>query len=266
MIATANDQGSIECRDIRVSYETRGQKREVLRQLDLSVPASTIVSLLGPSGCGKSTLLRVIAGLVNPDGGSVTIGGEGWSKTASSKPEWMSFVFQESALLPWRTVRENVALPIELRGGLFNPQSQEQVARWLEHVGLGKSDWNKKPNELSGGMKMRASIARAMVTKPKILLMDEPFAALDDVLRSKLNDLLLKIAREENCTVVFVTHNIAEAVYLSDTIAIMARGQIAEQIPVHFNELRTNRLRGTPEFASYFGQVSDILFRSALDS
>ena len=266
MMASASDLGSIECSDIRLSYSTRGQKREVLKQLDLSVPASKIVSLLGPSGCGKSTLLRVIAGLVNPDGGMVSIGGEGRPKSDTSKPDWMSFVFQESALLPWRTVRENVALPIELRGDLSNAQSQEQVARWLEHVGLGKSDWNKKPNELSGGMKMRASIARAMVTKPKILLMDEPFAALDDVLRSKLNDLLLKIAREECCTVVFVTHNIAEAVYLSDTIAIMARGQIAEQISIHFDELRTNRLRGTSEFASYFGQVSDILFRTALDT
>lgn len=266
MIASANELGLIQCNGIGISFSTRGQKRDVLKQLNLNVPANKIVSLLGPSGCGKSTLLRIIAGLVSPDSGSVTIDGGEWSTTTTSKPEWMSFVFQEAALLPWRTVRENVALPLELRGGASDDQSQDQVSRWLEHVGLGKSDWNKKPNQLSGGMKMRASIARAMVTKPKILLMDEPFAALDDVLRSRLNDLLLKIASEESCTVVFVTHNIAEAVYLSDTIAIMSRGQIAEQIPIQFHESRTNKLRGTPAFANYFGQVSDILFRTALDT
>jgi NitT/TauT family transport system ATP-binding protein len=144
-------------------------------------------------------------------------------------------------------------------------QQQSSVKDLVEHllglVGFQKSDWRKFPSQLSGGMKMRASIARAMSTQPTILLLDEPFAALDDMLRSKLNDLLLTIASEQKCTMLFVTHNISEAIYLSDAIAVMSQGRIAERLKVPFAFPRQASLRSTPEFAAYYGQVATSLAR-----
>ena len=252
----------IACAGIRLAFGTRAAKQNVLNDLSLEVGAGQIVSLLGPSGCGKSTLLRVVAGLIEPNAGEVIIDGERVTRAMSrGSREKVSFVFQEPALLPWRTVWQNVMLPSQLRGVHSNQETREFVEHLLGLVGFQKADWRKFPSQLSGGMKMRASIARAMSTRPSILLLDEPFAALDDMLRSRLNDLLLAIAAEQNCTMLFVTHNISEAIYLSQAIAIMNQGRIADRLDVPFAFPRQASLRSTPEFAAYYGQVVTSLSR-----
>ncbi len=252
----------IACTGIRLAFGTRAAKQTVLNDLSLEVGAGQIVSLLGPSGCGKSTLLRVVAGLIEPNEGEVVIDGEPVTRAMSrASREKVSFVFQEPALLPWRTVLQNVMLPSQLRGVHSSPGTQEFVEHLLGLVGFQKSDWRKFPAQLSGGMKMRASIARAMSTRPSILLLDEPFAALDDMLRSRLNDLLLTIAAEQNCTMLFVTHNISEAIYLSQAIAVMSQGRIADRLEVPFAFPREASLRSTPEFAAYYGRVVASLSR-----
>jgi len=231
----------------------------VLTGLSLDVSPGEIVALLGASGCGKSTLLRAIARLVQPTDGEVTF----------SKPNRragdLAFVFQDATLLPWRTVAENVVLPLELgcRGrdtGQAAVQAAVQAA--LTAVGLFERDYAKFPRELSGGMRMRTSIARALVTDPSILLLDEPFAALDDILRNRLNDLLLQLWQERQRTILFVTHNIAEAIYLSHRIAIFGSGKIAEVVANPLPWPRCAAQRSSPEFATFFGQVSQKLATS----
>jgi NitT/TauT family transport system ATP-binding protein len=263
--ASENASPLIACKDLSLTFTHGRHSQRVLDRLSLSVNEGQIVTLLGPSGCGKSTLLRVIAGLINCNDGQATIRSAiaSVSMPMSVRRE-IAFVFQESALLPWRSVWNNVLLPLELRGTASTSQSRSRCIELLELVGFTKTDWKKLPSQLSGGMKMRASIARAMSTSPKILLLDEPFAALDDMLRSKLNDLLLAISAKERCTMLFVTHNIAEAIYLSDEIAIMSRGKIAERMKVPFAFPREASLRSTAAFASYYGRVVDALTASTL--
>jgi len=254
MAATA-----IECEELRVVFAHRGNPQTILDGLNLTVPAGQIVTLLGPSGCGKSTLLRVIAGLTKPTSGSLRIEG----KSVSELQHRLAFVFQESALLPWRTVLQNVRLPWEIRKRDPSLDIESKIHSALELVGFKPSDYNKKPHQLSGGMKMRASIARALITQPNIMLLDEPFAALDDMLRSKLNDLLLKIVEQTQTTMLFVTHNISEAIYLSHSIAVFSQGRIGEQIQVHLPTPRTTTVRSTSEFAAMYGRVSESLARNA---
>lgn len=224
----------------------------VLSGLSLDVAPGEIVALLGASGCGKSTLLRAIARLVSPSAGEVTF----------SKPNRragdLAFVFQDATLLPWRTVAENVVLPLQL-GNRGRDGSQAAVQSALAAVGLAERDYAKFPRELSGGMRMRTSIARALVTDPSILLLDEPFAALDDILRNRLNDLLLELWQERQRTILFVTHNIAEAIYLSHRIAIFGSGKIAEIITNPLPWPRCAAHRSSPEFAAFFGHVSQRL-------
>lgn len=255
---------AIECQDLRVVFANRGTQQTILDGLNLTVPMGQIVTLLGPSGCGKSTLLRVVAGLTAPTAGQLRIEG----KNVADIQHKLAFVFQESALLPWRTVYQNVRLPLELRKrDLKKTQAlvdlDSNIQSTLELVGFKPADWNKKPHQLSGGMKMRASIARALITRPDILLLDEPFAALDDMLRSKLNDLLLKIVDQTKTTMLFVTHNIAEAIYLSHTIAVFSQGRIGQSIHVDLPFPRNSAVRSTPQFGALYGLVSESLARNA---
>jgi NitT/TauT family transport system ATP-binding protein len=252
-------QTEIECQALEVVFANRGNKQTILDGLDLTVPAGQIVTLLGPSGCGKSTLLRVVAGLTKPTSGSLCIEG----KSIRENQHKLAFVFQESALLPWRSVYQNVRLPWEIRKAPAGFDLDSAIQNVLELVGFKPNDWNKKPHQLSGGMKMRASIARALITKPDILLLDEPFAALDDMLRSKLNDLLLKIVEQTHTTMLFVTHNIAEAIYLSHSIAVFSQGKIGERIDVDLPTPRQASVRSSPEFAAMYGRVSESLARNA---
>jgi NitT/TauT family transport system ATP-binding protein len=221
---------------------------EALAGVDLEVGAGEFLSLLGPSGCGKSTLLRVIAGLVPPSAGAV-----------ESPRSGIGFVFQDATLMPWATALANARLPLRLRG-VPRGEADVRAAAALAAVGLAGSEraW---PRELSGGMRMRVSIARALVTRPSLLLMDEPFAALDEITRHRLNDDLLRLRAESGVTVVFVTHSVFESVYLSSRVAVMAArpGRVAASLPVGASSPRPPGFRTSAEFAALCREVTAAL-------
>jgi NitT/TauT family transport system ATP-binding protein len=234
---------------------------EVVAPLDLEIGRQEFVALVGPSGCGKTSLLRMIAGLLPPSRGTLTLTPSSTSPTNSkSPPIRRAFVFQDPTLLPWRNVSENVQLPLELQRR-SRSQRREAAARVIERVGLRQEDMAKFPRMLSGGMRMRVSLARALVTQPDLLLLDEPFAPLDDLLRQRLNEELLSLWSREGWTGIFVTHNVAEAVFLSQRILVMAGGpgRVVAEIPVPFPYPREPSLRATPEFARVTGEVADRL-------
>ena len=229
-----------------------------LSNMSLTVERGQFLSLLGPSGCGKSTALRIIAGLGPASSGSID-----WpSSTINSKglPEGdIGFVFQDPTLMPWATVFGNVYLPLKLQR-VSKDDARARVMETLALVGL--SDFaDAYPRELSGGMKMRVSIARALVTKPKLLLMDEPFAALDEITRQKLNDDVLKLWRQSGVTVIFVTHSVFESAYLSSRIAVMrARpGQVFTDIPISTSSDRDDLYRSSEEYRATCAVVSKAL-------
>jgi NitT/TauT family transport system ATP-binding protein len=217
--------------------------------ISLKVERGEFVTFLGPSGCGKSTLLRLVSGLIPVSEGTVRVNG----MTPENARELVSFIFQDATLLPWRTVEKNVGLGMELEHAA-RPARKERVARMLELVGLSHVA-KRYPRQLSGGMKMRASIARALVSRPRILLMDEPFAALDEMTRDRLNEELLRLYSEQKWTVLFVTHSVAEAVFLSTRVVILAAhpGRVAHQISI---DLPWPRTAGTRESKAYEEQVT----------
>ncbi|WP_222837459.1 ABC transporter ATP-binding protein [Marinobacter sp. F3R11] len=233
-----------------------------LKGAALTVKQGEFVSLLGPSGCGKSTLLRIMAGL-----GEVTTGTVKWWEqdydVVGSKGCKLAFVFQNATLMPWARVRKNVRLPLDLEHE-NSAESEKKVDDALEMVGLKGFD-ESFPRELSGGMQMRASIARAMVTEPDLLLMDEPFGALDEMTRNKLNDDVLKLKKENGWTIVFVTHSVYEAVYLSSRVVVMAArpGRIVDDIKIDKPYPRSPDFRISTEFAGYCRQVSQALERAS---
>jgi NitT/TauT family transport system ATP-binding protein len=241
-----------------------GDGPNVLERVSLSVAAGEFVALLGPSGCGKSTLLRLMAGLMKPSTGSLRVADQS-PDVARRTNTRVAFVFQDPTLLPWRTVTENIRLPFELQGALAN-ESSARVTAALELVGLQPSDRHKRPRELSGGMRMRVSLARALVTDPNLLLLDEPFAALDDVLRQQLNEELVRLWQRSGWTGVFVTHNVAEAVFLSQRVLVMTArpGTILAEVPVPFPYPRTPALRGTAEFAQLTAMLGQRLREATL--
>jgi NitT/TauT family transport system ATP-binding protein len=227
-----------------------------LADFSLDVRDGEFVSLLGPSGCGKSTALRIIAGLSQPDAGSSVVTGEG--RAAGG----IGFVFQEPTLMPWATVDANVRLPLRLKGGDIS-QSADNVALALDRVGLAGFS-HAYPRELSGGMKMRASIARALVTEPRLILMDEPFAALDEITRFKLNNDLLALWLMLQRTVIFVTHSIFESVYLSQRIVVMTSrpGRVFAEVAIDAPYPRNDHFRTSADYAGYCRIVSDTLARA----
>ena len=216
-----------------------------LADVDLTILPGEFVSLLGPSGCGKSTLLKLIAGLVAPSLGEIDWPQSSYDAQGSPEPA-LGFVFQEPTLLPWRTAADNVHLPL-LLAGVEKKDARQRVDDALAQVGLSAFA-DLHPRQLSGGMKMRVSIARALVTRPKILLMDEPFAALDEITRSKLNDELLELFTRQGLTVIFVTHSVYELVYLSSRIVVLSSrpGRITADIPIDLGFPRTEDLRTSP--------------------
>ncbi|MGH6871075.1 MAG: ABC transporter ATP-binding protein [Rhizomicrobium sp.] len=218
--------------------------------MSLEVEAGDFLSLVGPSGCGKSTVLRIVAGLLAPESGTVAF--------PQGRPE-IGFVFQEPTLMPWTTALGNARLPLDLKHAAKN-EAQDRAARALARVGLAGFE-NAFPRELSGGMKMRVSIARALAAEPKLLLMDEPFAALDELTRQALNDDLIKLAREDGITVLFVTHSVYESTYLSSRVAVMTPrpGRIAAEITLSPPADRDARYRLTAEFTQAAGRISAAL-------
>src|SRR3954449_2370010 len=228
-----------------------------LGPLDLDVRSGEFVSLLGPSGCGKSTALRLIAGLNEPTSGHVGVSHRsGQARAGHSSGFAIGFVFQEPTLMPWTNVRENVGLPLKLAHAPF-AVSDARVRQALAQVGLTEFA-DAYPRELSGGMKMRVSLARALVTDPDILLMDEPFAALDEITRFRLNNDLLALWRNLRKTVIFVTHSVFESVYLSQPVIVMTPrpGRIATEFRIDAAEPRAEEFRTSAEYAGYCRAVS----------
>jgi len=228
-----------------------------LEGVSAEVREAEFISLVGPSGCGKSTLLRILAGLEEVTSGAAMVGG--FAPASPQARAEMAFVFQEPTLLPWRTVLYNIALPLELRG-VGTKERLGRAREVLDLVGLSARA-GAFPRALSGGMKMRVSIARALVTRPKILLMDEPFGALDELTRQRLNDELLALKQATGATVVFVTHNMFEAVYLSQRILVMTPhpGRIAEVLEVPVPYPRTPEFRASETYGKLVYRVLSVL-------
>jgi NitT/TauT family transport system ATP-binding protein len=230
-----------------------------LGPFDLDVKRGEFVSLLGPSGCGKSTALRLIAGLTAPSSGKVSVS----HRTSDTRAgHSVGFVFQEPTLMPWARVRDNVRLPLKL-GHMPTAEADPRVAEVLAQVGLSEFA-DAYPRELSGGMKMRVSLARALVTRPDILLMDEPFAALDEITRFRLNNDLLELWRKLNMTVIFVTHSVFESVYLSQRVVVMSSrpGRINAEFRIDTPEPRVEDFRMSAGYAAYCREVSKALVPS----
>ncbi len=237
---------------------------QAIAGLDLHVAPGEFVALLGPSGCGKSTLLRLVAGLDQPEGGQVLIDGQP-ARLQSGQRQGLAFVFQDAHLLPWRDVLANVALPLELMGVAAGPR-RKAAGLAVEQVGLSDA-MHRYPAQLSGGMRMRVSLARAMVTNPQLLLLDEPFAALDEITRQGLDEQLRGLWLERRMTILFVTHAIAEAAFLAQRALVLTR-RPARVVLDHTIDLplqRSGSLRGTPQFAAQTAQLYEALQRGDRD-
>lgn len=227
----------------------------VLDRISLSARRGEFVSLIGPSGCGKSTLLRIIAGLTNATDGAVTVAGRSPEEASAD----LSFVFQEPTLLPWLTVAQNIAAPQRLRGIPRNERAEigKRVLEWVRLSDKAEA----YPRQLSGGQKMRVSLARAVALAPQLLLLDEPFGALDEMSRERLNEELLTLHREQHWTAFFVTHSVAEAVFLSDRVIVMTPnpGRVHADIPIGLPRPRTNETRLARAYQETVANVSRIL-------
>ncbi len=229
-----------------------------VQDLNLTIEQGQFVSLVGPSGCGKSTVLRIIAGL-----GSMSSGSLNWGNNSQPHAPRLAFVFQEAALMPWATVADNVRLPLKL-ANVPSREAIQSVSEALHLVDLQGFE-QSHPRQLSGGMKMRVSIARALVTKPDVLLLDEPFGALDEMTRSRLNSDLLDLWQQKLWTVVFVTHNIYEAVYLSNRVVVMAArpGRVVADVTIDAPYPRNEDFRTSVQFNAYCRQISHALTQAA---
>jgi NitT/TauT family transport system ATP-binding protein len=243
----------IDIADLSLTFETNDGPVHALSNVSLGVEKGDFISLIGPSGCGKTTLLRVIADLEHPTDGSISI--HGMTPEEARLKRAYGYVFQAPALYPWRTIGKNIALPLEILG-YSKEERAERVRKGLDLVNLTGFE-NKFPWQLSGGMQQRASIARALSFDPELLLMDEPFGALDEIVRDKLNEQLLRLWEKTQKTVVFVTHSIPEAVFLSTKIVVMSPrpGKIHDIIECNFPRDRTLDIRETPEFLDVANRV-----------
>ncbi len=255
---TSLERASIafELRDVGIRFPNA--ERSVIDNFSLRIRRGEFLSIVGPSGCGKSTLLKMLAGLLKPSAGTVER-----SMFAGDSGNRIGFVFQHPTLLPWRTAEANLQLPLELgRPRAVAPLSADECADLLRQVGLSPADAGKRPAELSGGMQMRLSLARALATKPDVLLLDEPFAAVDDLLRLKLQEDVRRLHDERKLTSVLVTHNLHEAVFLSDRVIVLngTPAKLVESISVETNADRNSAFRDSPEFFDSLRLVSKALF------
>ncbi|WP_324652963.1 ABC transporter ATP-binding protein [Georgenia sp. H159] len=246
---------AVRARGVDKTFATREGELQALIGIDLDVAAGEFVSLIGPSGCGKSTLMRLVADLDQPTAGTVEVFGKD-ARQARLDQDY-GIAFQQAGLLPWRTVRDNVALPLVLHH-VGRTERESRVAELLELVSLGEFA-DRYPDQLSGGMQQRVAIARALAEKPRLLLMDEPFGALDEMTRERMQTELVRICAETGAAVVFVTHSIPEAVYLSDRVVVMSArpGRISQVVPMRLDPTadRTAELR---EEDAYFEMITAV--------
>ena len=252
-------EASIVLEGVSKTFVDGANRVHAVERVDLSIALGEFVALIGPSGCGKSTVLRMLGDLEEPSTGSVTI--DGVSPGEIRKRRQIGMVFQEANLLPWRSVYDNIALPLEIAGKSAAPGARS-IDDLLELVGL-KDFRDALPWQLSGGMRQRVAIARALVLNPKVLLLDEPFGALDEITRNRLNIDLLKIWTEVGITAVLVTHSISEAVLMSDRIFVMSPrpATITTTIPVTLPRPRTAQMQRTPEFFDLVARTGEALYR-----
>ena len=250
----------LEARGICKSYTKSEMTTEVLREISLTIAPSEFVSIVGASGCGKTTFLRIVDGLIQPDSGEILIDDRSITEPGQDR----GFVFQADCLLPWRTVMDNVALGLELQGK-DRQTARENALPYIRLVGLQGFE-NSHPSELSGGMRQRANLARALAINPKVLLMDEPFAALDAQTREIMQQELLRIWSQERKTVLFVTHQIEEAVYLSDRVIVFTArpGRIKQIVTVQLGRPRPFEMKQSPELNGYVRQIWKLIEEEVL--
>lgn len=249
---------AIEVRNLSVRFNGDAGQVTALEDINFDVPEGDFVTMLGPSGCGKSTLLRAIADLVPASEGSIAVFGR--SPASARKARDFSFVFQDAALLPWRSALENVRIPLEVGRSGRNTKWDSTPEEMLELVGL--SGWEAAlPHELSGGMRQRVAIARALICRPRVLLMDEPFSALDEIKRDLFNEELLRIWRETGTTIMFVTHSVPEAAFLGRKCLVLSAqpGRVRKFMDIDLAEPRQLRMRDTLEFVTVTARLRDIL-------
>ena len=260
VVAAESGGTAVRCSQVSVRFFTERRSVIALQNLSVDVAVGEFMTLLGPSGCGKSTLLRVVADLISPTQGKVDVLGVSPSQARLRRD--IGFVFQDPALLPWRTALQNVELPLQVardkvQGG---KSARATPLELLALVGL-KGAENAYPHELSGGMRQRVAIARALASDPRVLLMDEPFGALDEITRDRLNEELRRLWRELGMTVLFVTHSIYEAAYLGQRVMMMAAnpGRVQEVVTVDLPDDRTLAIRETPEFVALTAHLRRVL-------
>ncbi len=239
-------------KNVSKNFKIQGKELEVIKDINLTINDGEFLTIVGPSGCGKTTVLRMIAGLDFPTNGEITDDG---ALIVGPSPG-RGFVFQQYSLFPWRTVLDNIAFGPEVRG-VSEDERYINARNYIELVGLSGFE-DSYPHELSGGMKQRVAIARALANDPQALLMDEPFAALDVQTRHKLQEELVKIWQEENKTIIFVTHNVDEAVFLADRVVVLSKspGEIIKSYPI---ELRRTRDRTSPEYLQIKREITALL-------
>jgi NitT/TauT family transport system ATP-binding protein len=251
---------AIDCRNASVRFVTDRRVVTAFDNVSFSVDRGGFLSVLGPSGCGKSTLLRVIADLLDPSKGTVKL--FGMTPREARLQRSLGFVFQDAALLPWRTALQNVELPLEVGGVRGLPPGSPTPRELLKLVGL--EGWEHSlPHELSGGMRQRVSIARALLGGPRLLLMDEPFGALDEITRDRLNEELRRIWLETGTTIVFVTHSVYEAMFLGEQVMVMSAnpGRVRDIVPIDLPRGRDSKIRETVEFIELAARLRDLLGR-----
>jgi NitT/TauT family transport system ATP-binding protein len=256
-MARAQDASGIRIRDLSMTYRRGREATQALTTCSLDIPEGGWASLIGASGCGKSTLLRILADIVQPTGGTATMGGLSPAEARAQRA--FALVSQQSVLLPWRRLMENVELGLEVARA-DRTERRRRAEEAIELVGLRGFEraW---PHELSGGMKQRAAIARALTLRPRYLLMDEPFGALDELTREKLNFELLRILEETSATLLLVTHSIPEAVILSDMVVVMSPrpGRIVHRLDIGFGHHRSAAIRDDPAFGAYEAELRHAL-------
>jgi NitT/TauT family transport system ATP-binding protein len=254
----SNGVPRIELTGVRVSYPTKTGEFVAVDEVDMSVAPNGIVSVVGPSGCGKSSLLKVISRVLRTAKGTVSI--DGLPLADAELTGRLSFMFQQPLLLPWRNVLDNVLLPLQITERRITKESRERAVDVLARVGL-EAALDKRPDQLSGGMRQRVALARALVTQPEILLMDEPFGAVDEITRESLQDLLLDLWQTVQTTIVLVTHQVEEAVLLSDEVVVMSHGPgtVLRTVPVDLPRPRDISVRRDIRFHELTEELRDLL-------